>query len=125
MPLRTASYACSRAAGAQPHRRYDSLTGEEAMQLPYVGEAMVPLEKSTGYLLNDADPDARGKAEFFRRFGFRRDQPEILQAALRQLAQDAEMTELRTAFGLKYVGAAPWFALMVGSPALSACGCCG
>jgi hypothetical protein len=74
------------------------------MRLPHADAAVVPLEKITSYLLNDAHPEGRGKAAFFHRVGFRPEEPHVLQSALLRLAVNAEMIELQTAFGLKYVG---------------------
>ena len=64
----------------------------------------MPLEKITGYLLNDAHPEGSGKAAFFRHFGFRADQPDVLQAALLGLARTIEVQESTFPHGLKYVG---------------------
>lgn len=74
------------------------------MQLPYAAEAIVPLEKITQYLLNDAHPEGRSKAAFFRRLGFHPEEPQELKAALLRLAGETEMSESAFAFGLKYVG---------------------
>ena len=74
------------------------------MRLPFADQAVVPRLKITGYLLSDSHPEGKGKATFFRRFGFRRDQPQVLEAALRLLARDTDMTETIIIFGRKYVG---------------------
>ena len=74
------------------------------MQLPHADEAVVPIQKISGYLLNDTHPDGRGKAAFFRSLGFRPAEPGVLQAGLLRLARDAEMREAVSPFGLKYVG---------------------
>ena len=74
------------------------------MQLPFAEQAVVPLEKVTAYLLNDAHPEGGGKAAFFRRVGFRVDRPSVLQAALLRLAREVDVQEVVFEYGLKYVG---------------------
>jgi hypothetical protein len=74
------------------------------VKLPYADRAVVPLPKITGYLLNEAHPQGRAKAAFFRRLGFRREQPELLRRALLQLARTSDMTETTFEFGRKYAG---------------------
>ena len=54
--------------------------------MPDADKAIVSREKAADYLLNPAHPDNGGKAEFFTRLGFRRDQWEIFAAALKSLA---------------------------------------
>jgi hypothetical protein len=53
------------------------------MKLPNPEHLRVDREKILDYLLSPSHPDGRAKAEFFRRFGFRRDQWEMLAEALR------------------------------------------
>ena len=53
------------------------------MQLPDADKATVEKDKVTGYLLSPDHPDGRSKAEFFSRFGFRRQEWEVLAEALR------------------------------------------
>lgn len=74
------------------------------MQLPYAAQAVVPLPKITEYLLNEAHPQGRAKAAYFRRLGFSRERPDALRRALLQLARTSDMTETRIAFGRKYAG---------------------
>jgi hypothetical protein len=62
------------------------------MKLPGADKAIVGREKIMDYLLNAAHLDNGGKAEFFAQLGFRRDQWEILAAALRNLAASGEVT---------------------------------
>jgi hypothetical protein len=56
------------------------------MKLPEAHAAMVSREKVADYLLNAAHPDNGGKAEFFGRHGFRRDEWETLATAMKHLA---------------------------------------
>jgi hypothetical protein len=65
---------------------------------------MVPARKIPEYLLSESHPEGRAKAAFFRSFGFRRDRPEVLEAALLLLARTVDVTEMPFAFGTKYVG---------------------
>ena len=74
------------------------------MDLPHRDQAVVPLQKVSGYLLNEDHPEGRGKATFFRRLGFRFDEPHVLRLALLRLAQDLKVTESSVHYGLKYVG---------------------
>lgn len=60
------------------------------------------------YLLSDSHSVGRGKAAFFRRFGFRREAWEVLAAAPRRHAAANEVTAVeRTAFGTRYVVEGP------------------
>ena len=74
------------------------------MKLPYADQAEVPLRKITEYLLNEAHPQGRAKAAFFKRFGYRGERPEQLQRDLRELARTSEMMETTHPFGRKYAG---------------------
>lgn len=65
------------------------------------------IEKITDYLLSEIHPEGRGKAAFFRRLGFRKDEPYTLRWALLQLARQLSVDELEFPFGLKYVGVGP------------------
>lgn len=53
------------------------------MNLPNAKQLQVDREKILDYLLSSSHPDGRAKAEFFRRFGFRRELWEVLAEALR------------------------------------------
>jgi hypothetical protein len=74
------------------------------MRLPYAELAVLPFEKVTGYLLNDAHPEGRSKAAFFQRVGFRTDEPHILRRALLDLAPVVDVEEIVFTFGRKYIG---------------------
>ena len=54
------------------------------MLLPNADQAIVEEAKITEYLLSSDHPDGRGKADFFNRFGFRREAWQVLADALRQ-----------------------------------------
>lgn len=56
------------------------------MELPFIDSLRVDQSKITGYLLNDET--GRGKATFFLRLGFRRENWEILAAALKAQARN-------------------------------------
>jgi uncharacterized protein DUF6883 len=75
------------------------------MRVPFGEQAVVPEAKIVDHLLNATHPVGRGKAAFFARLGFRRDQPDVLRRELRQLALAADTGEVTFAFGRKYVGA--------------------
>jgi hypothetical protein len=74
------------------------------VKLPHGDAAIIPREKITEYLLNPSHPDGWTKAAFFVRFGFRQDDPVVLEQALLHLARTIEMTEVIFKFGRKYVG---------------------
>jgi hypothetical protein len=76
------------------------------MQLPYADQSVVPLEKITGNLLNDAHPEGGGKSACFRHFGFRVEQPHLLQAELLRLARTIDVQESTFTYGLECVGIA-------------------
>jgi hypothetical protein len=60
------------------------------MELPFIDSLRVDQSKITGYLLNDAT--GRGKAAFFLRLGFHRENWEILAAALKAQARGNPVT---------------------------------
>jgi hypothetical protein len=63
------------------------------MKLPGAESAIVPRRKVEDYLLNLKHPIGGGKANFFLRFGFRREQWEELANALRWHAQENDIME--------------------------------
>lgn len=67
------------------------------MPLPYADHAIIPPDKIVAYLLNEANPRARGKAAFFLSFGFTTAQPEVLAAALLAHAQTQSVISSRPA----------------------------
>lgn len=74
------------------------------MKLPNADKLVVEREKVVDYLLNRAHPDNGGKAEFFGKLGFRREEWETLAAALRTLAQAAAVAgSAESPHGRKYV----------------------
>ena len=58
------------------------------MQLPHAGEAIVPRDKVENYLLDLVHPIGGGKARFFLRFGFRREEWKLLADVFRKHAQE-------------------------------------
>ena len=74
------------------------------MKLPNAVKTIVEREKVADYLLNAAHPDNGGKADFFEKLGFRRNEWETLAAALRLLAQTEDVAHrLESPHGRKYV----------------------
>lgn len=74
------------------------------MKLPNADKLVVEREKVADYLLNPVHPDNGGKAEFFGKLGFRRKEWETLAAALRTLAQTADVAgSAESPHGRKYV----------------------
>lgn len=74
------------------------------MKLPNPEKAHVGREKIVDYVLNAEHPDNGGKAEFFERLGFRRDEWKSLAAVFQRLAKKAEILQgIKSAHGTKYV----------------------
>lgn len=74
------------------------------MKLPRAGQLIIEREKIVEYLLNPAHPDNGGKAAFFTRLGFRRENWEKLAAALKELALTSEAVRtIESPHGKKYV----------------------
>ena len=72
-------------------------------KLPNAVSAAIETEKVADYLLSDTHPVGRLKAAFFKRFGFRRDEPEVLKRALQAHAETYEVTKtLTTRYGKKF-----------------------
>lgn len=73
------------------------------MLLPNADKAVVEESKITGYLLSPDHPDGRSKAEFFTRFGFRREQPALLADALRKHRAAYQIAKTaHSAWGTRY-----------------------
>ena len=74
------------------------------MNLPNRSEAYVPPEKLHNYLLSLTHSTGQSKARFFHRFGFRKANAELLEAALLLVAQTGNILfETVTPFGVKYI----------------------
>jgi hypothetical protein len=74
------------------------------MILPNAENARVDLSKVAEYLLAEAHPVGRTKAEFFMSLGFSATRPEELRRALQKLAGGSEVVDREvTIFGTKYV----------------------
>jgi hypothetical protein len=74
------------------------------MRLPFADQAIVEEAKLTDYLLSSSHPQGAGKAEFFRRLGFTREQPDVLRQALLRAVRAADMDEILSLYGRKFVG---------------------
>ena len=73
------------------------------LKLPDSQRADIEREKITGYLLNPNHPDGGSKADFFSRFGFSRDDWQVLAEALISHGATHEVVETqRTRYGVKY-----------------------
>jgi hypothetical protein len=74
------------------------------MKLPNAAKAVVEREKVVDYLLNPAHPDNGGKAQFFERLGFRREEWRELAGAFQTLAGKADVAQsVKSLHGQKYV----------------------
>lgn len=77
-------------------------------RLPGARLAYVRENKIAEYLLDPDHPDNGGKAEFFLRFGFTREAPEAMRAALLGHAREGEVDEVeQTPFGPQYAVEGP------------------
>ena len=73
------------------------------MYLPNAANALVEPAKITGYLLSPDHPDGRSKADFFGRFGFRREQWQILADALRRHGAAYPIAKaVQSRYGMRY-----------------------
>ena len=74
------------------------------MTLPGIERAVIPRRKVVDYLLSPTHPEGRGKAAFFRHFGFRPEAWDVLAGALRRHAAEHEVArEEPSPFGTRYV----------------------
>src|SRR5215207_8292358 len=71
--------------------------------VPGCDQAIVEPTKVAAYLLSGTHPIGRGKAKFFKRFGFRADAPdELMQALLAHVGAYAAAHTDSFAYGIKY-----------------------
>lgn len=74
------------------------------MKVPNFNAAVVPREKITEYLLSDTHPDGKHKARFFEAFGFRVDDWQVLEQALRDHVGHHEVAKVEPSpFGVRHV----------------------
>ena len=74
------------------------------MKLPNHEEAHIPEAKLYDYLLSPTHPVGKGKAKFFRLFGFNEHSADVLEAGLLAIAQTEDVVKVnRTPFGVKYI----------------------
>ena len=73
------------------------------MLLPNAEAAVVEKSKVADYLLSPDHPDGRSKAEFFSRFGFQRQEWEVLAQALREHGSAYPVTKTAaSSWGTRY-----------------------
>jgi hypothetical protein len=73
-------------------------------ELPNRASAVVPEEKLTKYLLNEAHPEGGPKAKFLKRFGYNLSNRDELERALLKLANLGVVSQVKaTVFCTKYV----------------------
>jgi hypothetical protein len=78
------------------------------MNLPRAEQAVVPRNKVENYLLDLSHPLGGGKARFFLRFGFRREEWSVLTDALRQHARENPVADsISDADGVTYLVEGP------------------
>ncbi|MEK7727401.1 MAG: DUF6883 domain-containing protein [candidate division KSB1 bacterium] len=74
------------------------------MKLPNREKAYIPPAKLIDYLLSGTHVVGRGKAKFFRMFGFDETNADLLEQGLIEIAQNEDVkTETITPHGTKYV----------------------
>ncbi len=82
--------------------------GEHLSKLPHAEEAVVPRNKTENYLLDIGHPIGGGKAAFFVRFGFRREEWRVLGEALEKHARENPVADSAAdADGTTYVVEGP------------------
>jgi hypothetical protein len=71
--------------------------------VPGCDQAVVELAKVTDYLMSSSHTIGWAKARFFKRFGFREDEPQKLVEALLAHARDNQVADIAmSAYGTKY-----------------------
>jgi len=76
---------------------------EGALELPRRTEVEISRRKVTGYLLATGHPIGGAKAKYFESRGYRIDLPDILEAALRDIARHGDVASTEaTSWGTKY-----------------------
>jgi hypothetical protein len=79
-----------------------------SMRLPNARDATVDPDKIARYLLSGTHATGRGKAQFFMRFGFSPEAPDVLRQALRQHAEANDVVSLQESeHGTKYTVEGP------------------
>jgi len=74
------------------------------MRLPNSEEAYIPPAKLHDYLLSLSHSGGKGKAKFFREFGFDEATVGLLEYGLLAIAREGEIDhQTKTSFGAKYV----------------------
>ena len=66
------------------------------MKLPNRENAVVPREKLVDYLLCETHPVGRGKAKFFRSYGYNENNVDVLEHGLLELARLGDVDETET-----------------------------
>jgi hypothetical protein len=73
------------------------------MILPNREKAYIPTPKLYDYLLSTSHTVGKGKAKFFRGFGFNESNASLLESGLLSIARNEEIfTETTSPFGIKY-----------------------
>ena len=73
------------------------------MKLPNAENARVDEDKIAGYLLSETHPDGRSKAEFFRGFGFKVEEWQLLAKELQAHGQRYDVQNcVESKFGTRY-----------------------
>lgn len=73
------------------------------MKLPNAGDAFIPPNKITGYLLASAHPIGGSKARFFRMHGFNETNMKKLEVGLLAIANSTDAEANRSPYGTKYI----------------------
>lgn len=75
------------------------------MPIPNSGDAYVPREKLTAYLLSETHPVGKAKAKFFRAHGFTEEGVDLLEEGLLTIVRENEPQEVIASppHGTKYV----------------------
>ncbi|MBI4596536.1 MAG: hypothetical protein HY730_09225 [Candidatus Tectomicrobia bacterium] len=74
------------------------------MNLPKNQDAVIPYKKLTDYLLSEAHPVGKAKAQYFRTLDYRETNADLPRDGLKAIAHSNQVSEtISTPFGMKYV----------------------
>jgi hypothetical protein len=78
------------------------------MRLPNAKHAVIEDSKISQYMLSEGHEDGRGKAVFFKSFGFSPLEPDVFRQALLELARSADDAIVQPSpHGMKYIIVGP------------------
>ncbi len=74
------------------------------MNLPNASQAFIPKNKLINYILSETHPIGKFKAKIFRKLGFNEENADLLETALKKIAQSQEIKDVtQFEYGIKYI----------------------